>query len=950
MEPRWDDARSNSRIAGDRLWIATGSEARAYDLATRTLVASVPIDGATTVAVDRVGHRVVVGTSGGSLRIIETAPLDEARWTGVAAKASARAFASIDGPIQFLHVSADGAWIVAVEPGGGPGADTVAGASSAIVLDAAAATQAGRIILTDVTGVADAGIGTVALATGSGVTFIDTTSASVTSAVLLGGPAAGIALTTNLDKDRLYVSYRAPEGPRVATVSAPGSGGTPALDATFQLPGTRVGWVGFDRATQMVHVVGSTPDGSASTVYVVEPHSNAVYADAVLPFLPGALALDENERYPSSDRQQLLAFEAAGSAATVDTGQHAFAWRLPGVLAGVLMALFLYVLARLLFRRREVAVFLAVIVAFDGMLFAHSRIGMNDSYVGLGIVAAYTIFAALWRAPGGDRRHWLAFALGMPAIGVFLGVALAAKWVALYAIGGLGILYLTRSALGRMVLIGGLILLTTFLGYLAISVPEGQTGGNYLFLFIMVGLTLVTVVASVLHPVAWTWEEQRLATFGPIVAGAGVFLLAAATGRASAPLGLGPISVTAQEIAFVLIVLGAAAHTALVLVGRWGFGPLAAPPPPGDPASLLEPAAPAPAGWLRPGSALGLPLIWVLAGLVVIPFGLYVVSYVPWALIENQQLITGWPAGHDGKTLVELTQDMYRYHNNLSSAHAASSPWWAWPFDFKPVWFYNESFAGGTSAAIYDSGNLVAWWLSIPAMAFVAWQAFTRRSASLALIAIAFACQWIAWSRIDRAAFQYHYYTSLPFLFLALAYFLAELWHGASRRTWLLARLAGAAAVIAPAALWLFHRPLCGLVRVLDVNPGSRACPTLIPDFLLTGRALAIALVVGVGVLLVIRLLLSMAAEADNAPGTGAASGGIGGRLRTALLAATGLSLAYVVAAAFFDDTPLINATNIPVEPIAVVLTLALLPISAFVATARDARRFVAGVVFAIGA
>ena len=111
--------------------------------------------------------------------------------------------------------------------------------------------------------------------------------------------------------------------------------------------------------------------------------------------------------------------------------------------------LLLYVLARLLFRRREVAVFLAALVALDGMLFAQSRIGMNDAYVGLGIVAAYTVFAALWRSPGGGRRRWIAFAIGMPLIGFFLGFALAAKWVAAYAIGALGILVLTRSALGR---------------------------------------------------------------------------------------------------------------------------------------------------------------------------------------------------------------------------------------------------------------------------------------------------------------------------------------------------------------------------------------------------------------------------------------------------------------------------------------------------------------------
>ena len=63
--------------------------------------------------------------------------------------------------------------------------------------------------------------------------------------------------------------------------------------------------------------------------------------------------------------------------------------------------------------------------------------------------------------------------------------------------------------------------------------------------------------------------------------------------------------------------------------------------------------------------------------------------------------------------------------------------------------------------------------------------AYRRRSLALALIAIGFAGQWVPWARIDRAAFQYHYFTALPFVLLALAYFVAELWHGAARRTWL---------------------------------------------------------------------------------------------------------------------------------------------------------------------
>ena len=51
---------------------------------------------------------------------------------------------------------------------------------------------------------------------------------------------------------------------------------------------------------------------------------------------------------------------------------------------------------------------------------------------------------------------------------------------------------------------------------------------------------------------------------------------------------------------------------------------------------------------------------------------------------------------------------MYDYHNYLRATHPASSPWWAWPLDLKPVWFEQSDYAGGTTAVIYDTGNLVA--------------------------------------------------------------------------------------------------------------------------------------------------------------------------------------------------------------------------------------------------
>ncbi len=1024
IEPRSDQGLGGGRT-GDRIWLVGGGELRAYDLETRAETFRVAIPGAMAVAVDRVAHRVLVGTTDGAILRGPTAIADPGSSDGIGL---GRSESPLGAPIEALHATADGLNVLAVLAGdvvvsleaetlaeigrltvpgvaqladGGTGPAIVARPAEVVDpaaeagllaplmarsegelegrLSAAAETVLlGPVPAGDTRAELDAAIAEgnlagvevttvtrVAIAGRDGVTFLVPSLGGIVTVVGVGGPAHGLAVATGLDHDRLYVSYDATDGPRMGKVA---TGGTvakdgPTWDGQFELP-SRGGRVFYDVATQMVHVLaepfagagGEAPEGAPAryaptgdvrpaTVYVIEPHADAVYADAPID-LPGgeivAAALDDDQRFPASDRQQLLAFAADGRVATIETGRHGFAWRLPGVIAGALMGVLLYLLARLLFRRRIIGLFVAVLVLADGMLFVQSRIGMNDAYVGLFLLVAYVLFAYLWQRPG----KWLAFALLMPVVGISLGLALAAKWVAAYSIGALGILVLARSALGRLLLVGSLIVLTTGLGYIAVSVPEGQGGGNLLFLLLMIGLTLATVAVVVVHPIAWSAAEHRIAVGAPAALGIGVAL----AGLAVAPdarVSLGAASAGTLEIGFALLLLAALVQLAFVLAGRWGFGPLAPPPEPDDPASLLERPAPPAAGWHDLGSGLGLPALWTAICLVAVPLAVYVVSYLPWAFVEGHRIVEGWPPGHEGQTLAELTGGMYRYHNTLSAAHAASSPWWAWPFDFKPVWFYQESFAGGTAAAIYDSGNLFAWWLGIPAMALATWWAFRRRSLALGLVVIGFACQWLAWSRIDRAAFQYHYYTSLPFVFLAVGYFLAELWHGASRRTWLVARISAGVAVLAPTTLWLLHRPLCGFVRVLDVSPDSRACPTLIPEFLLTARTLAIAATVGIGVLILVRLFVTLG-RSDADPAAGGPPGGLR-RFGPLVLAGVGVALAFVVARAFFPEIPILRLPNVPVEPIALVATLALLPLAAFVATARDARRFVAGALLAIG-
>ncbi len=912
---------------GTYLVAASADHATVVDPAGATVVGSVALAGIADLA---------PGGSGSAL----IAKVDDVTDHAAAASGLAKTLGTSATDYQArLDAASPGTTVVLGDPGTG---------DKRTALDAAIA--AGTLPGISV-GTADR----VAVATDAGVAFIDPERGTLVTTIPLDGGAHGLASVTGLDSPKLYATSGTADDPHYDVIAVGGDaakGGPvdqgPGLGLN-PLPGLG-SWVTYDEASQQVHILGLAPDASVDgpwTVYVVEPHGNAVYADARLPagFVPTAWGADFNPDYPSEDRQQLLLFDREGASATIDTGSHAFAWRLPGVVAGALTAALIYLLARILVRRRLVVGLVALFVVADGMFFVQSRIGMNDVYVGLFIVAAYTVFAAVWT---GWWRGRTAFWVAMPVIGLLLGLALASKWVAAYAIGALILLILVRSALGRVLAILGLIGITAVLGYMAISVPvaPGATDagfGNLTFLIVMIALTLLAVVVAVVHPIAWTDEEMRFAVAAPAVLGGVVFFGALALGRLDRTYHLGSIAVT-PLLAAIALGLGSLVVVGLfALAGRLGFGPLAAPPAADDPIRLLDPPGQPPEGWLRPGWLLGIPVVWAAACLVAVPLVVYVISYIPWAFIESHQLFTGWPPGHTGQTLLDLTGQMYAYHNNLSSAHPASSPWWAWPMNLKPVWFYQEGLAGGTSAAIYDAGSLVIWWMGIPAMAFVAWMAYKRRSLALTLIAVGFAAQWIPWARIDRAAFQYHYYTSLPFIVLALAYFVAEIWHGASRHTWALARAAGAIAIMAPAAMWILDRPLCAFVGVESVNPGSQACPAVIPDMVLTSQTAALVVVVGVGLVVIVRRFLAF----QGRDGEEAGADQLTSAFRSLVVTGAVVVVALIVVA-LLPDTTILTLSDLPVEPIAVLVAIPLGCLALQVFAARDARRYVVGLLVAV--
>ena len=1074
IEPRWSEPGLTTGRDGDRLYVATGSAVRVYDLQSRGLVATLPVPGASAVAVDTVNHVVYAGTSDGSIWSLPTSRLDALRSAGTTGApdvgATRLAGPGAGGPVQRLAVASTGGSLLAVttagqlvsldastgavlgrgtaspQAGTGPvegivplapvtnvtvdltkspdpaklqALATALGVSSGPVFDLPAAlskwqqavakdtatvqryeaisprtpaqdaalakarqslasdqqalttaranlrevvisaflsSQQQSQIAPDLQALGDAarlGSSAVyAVSGGTGVRFLDATTLDTVFSVTLPGPALGMgfANTSDIGQPTLYVA----SGHTLQLVQIP-TDGQPVLGSPVPMPGpvTNATW---DSASDMIHALGTAPDGRTPTIYVVEPHGNAVYANANLPFTPAAWTIDQQPNNPSGDRQQLLAFSATGTVAAVDVGSHAFAWRLPGVIAGSLMIALLYLLARILFRRRSVALAVGAIAMVDGMFFANSRIGMNDIYAGFFIVAAYVVFAALAL---GRWRGTSALLVGLPLLGLLLGLADASKWVGFYAMGGIGLLMLLRSGLGRTIALAAMAGFAGILGYYSISAPPDTAHPqlNVTFLLMMIGITLLMAAGIAVRSIRWTVDELRFAVVAPLVAG---ILVAVAGIGLGSQLQAGPVSGRALVLVGAgLVALAVVAYAAPLLLARWGMGPLAPPPQPGDARTYVDPPADPPReSWLVPGARHGLPWLWALACMTIVPVVVYVVLYTPWVALGNQ-FWSGFPPGNHGQTLWDLTVSMFNYHNDLRVPHPASSPWWAWPFDLKPVWWYQGSLANDTGASIYDTGNLVLFWLSIAAVPWVAWQAWRRRSLALGIVILAAASQWLPWVWVDRATFQYHFLTTLPFSFLALAYFIAELWHGPSRRTWALARVAAAIAILGPAILWLLKGPLCVFAGTAAVDPSSQVCGSVINPVIVTQRVAAAILVIVLGGLAIGWMWWSarnrLVEESGAAPGAEGSSAWPGRRdafLRAfaPLIAAIGVVLvALVVAETVLPDVALLSVPLGSGGPTVVALVVGLLLTGPawLVLRSRDPRRFAVGILVA---
>ena len=128
------------------------------------------------------------------------------------------------------------------------------------------------------------------------------------------------------------------------------------------------------------------------------------------------------------------------SAAIAVFGMVPYGWRFAGALAGVLMLPGMYLLAVLLTKRKSLGLMAMLLLAFDLMHFAQTRIATIDSFVTLFIIWSY-YFMIRYALADDYARSWVKTLPNLALSGLFMGLGIASKWTGIYAGAGLAILF-----------------------------------------------------------------------------------------------------------------------------------------------------------------------------------------------------------------------------------------------------------------------------------------------------------------------------------------------------------------------------------------------------------------------------------------------------------------------------------------------------------------------------
>lgn len=124
-------------------------------------------------------------------------------------------------------------------------------------------------------------------------------------------------------------------------------------------------------------------------------------------------------------------------------GMTPFAWRFAGALTGVLMLPAMYLLSKQLLSRTRWAALCTLLLAADCMHYTQTRIATIDSFPVLFMMVMF-LFMARWMKMSFYRQKLWQTLVPLAFSGIFMGLAIASKWIGCYGAVGLAVLFFAR--------------------------------------------------------------------------------------------------------------------------------------------------------------------------------------------------------------------------------------------------------------------------------------------------------------------------------------------------------------------------------------------------------------------------------------------------------------------------------------------------------------------------
>ncbi|MCR5623875.1 MAG: glycosyltransferase family 39 protein [Lachnospiraceae bacterium] len=152
---------------------------------------------------------------------------------------------------------------------------------------------------------------------------------------------------------------------------------------------------------------------------------------------------------------------------------------------------------------------------------------------------------------------------------------------------------------------------------------------------------------------------------------------------------------------------------------------------------------------------------------IIVPAIIYCLAYIP------------FNDGVEGRTffqkVIEAQKTMYNYHSGLDATHPYSSKWYQWPIMYRPMWYYSGVVSDTVREGISAFGNPLVWWAGIPASLVMLYFWIFKKERKCGFLILGYLAQYAPWFLVTRVVFIYHYFPSVPFITIMVAYCLKKI-------------------------------------------------------------------------------------------------------------------------------------------------------------------------------